>query len=110
MPYLAIALSRMTPVVVSSVDPRTLAATASGRSLANRARICRRTGIDRSDHSVRRFPSSARAMSLMSYLAIVVGALICSSGVRSAGGRQQILHAIGLFPGEKVDLLLLPVV
>src|SRR6185369_400673 len=73
----------------------------SGCSLANRARICRSTGMDRSAHSVRRRPSSARAISLMSCLATAVCTLMGSS----AGGRQQVLHAVGPFPGEKVDLL-----
>src|SRR6476620_2734168 len=78
--------------------------TLSGCSLAKRARIWRSTGMDRSAHSVRRFPSSASFRSLMSYFAKVVGTfwtVMCSS----VGGRQQILHAIRLLPGKEINLL-----
>src|SRR3954453_15180141 len=76
----------------------------SGCSLANRARIWRSTGMDRSAHSVRRFPSSASFRSLMSYFAKVVGTfwtVMCSS----VGGRKQILHAVRLLPGKEINLL-----
>src|SRR3954453_15025265 len=73
----------------------------SGCSLANRARICRSTGMDRSAHSARRRPSSARAISLMSCLATAVCTLMGSS----ARGRQQVLPPVGPLPGEKVALL-----
>ena len=39
---------------------------ASGFAFANRSRICRSTGMDRSAHSERRFPSLARLRSLTS--------------------------------------------
>src|SRR6185312_6476457 len=76
----------------------------SGCSLANRARIWRSTGMDRSAHSVRRFPSSASFRSLMSYFAKVVGTfwtVMCSS----VSGRKQILHPVRLLPGKEINLL-----
>src|SRR5215203_1936850 len=57
--------------------------------------------MERSDHSVRRFPSSARARSLTSNFARAV----CTVMGSSAGCRQQVLHAIGLFPGKEFNLL-----
>src|SRR3989338_6485365 len=84
----------------------------SGCSLANRARICRSTGIERSAHSVRRRPSSASAMSLTSWAAFFVATVISSPVLAArAGGAgkpmsslMKLGFAVGALPGETLDL------
>src|SRR5688572_8252033 len=55
--------------------------------------------MERSAHSVRRFPSSASVRSLTSYLAVAV----CTVMSSSTGSRQQVFHAVGLFPSKEID-------
>src|SRR3989338_3402056 len=84
----------------------------SGCSLANRARIRRSTGIERSAHSVRRRPSSASARSLTSYVAFLVATVMCSpvSAARaglageSMSGFVKLGLAVGALPGETLRL------
>src|SRR5213596_2444839 len=81
-----------------------------GRSRANRSRSCRSTGIDRSAHSVRRRPSSASRMSLMSFVALVLVAVsdIGFPGCTRCplGGHFQLFDAIDVLPGEELDFAL----
>src|SRR5256886_11489345 len=84
---------------------------ASGRSPRNRSLSCRSTGIERSAHSVRRRPSSASRMSLMSFVALV---LVAVSDIGFPGatrgpplGRDfQLFHPIDVLPGEQLDVAL----
>src|SRR2546423_10294251 len=79
----------------------------SGRSRANRSLSSRSTGIERSAHSVRRRPSSARRMSLMSWAAwdaVAVSDIGLPSGASRPFGRDlQLLDAIDVLQGEQFD-------
>src|SRR2546425_12158352 len=82
----------------------------SGRSPRNRSLSCRSTGIERSAHSVRRRPSSASRMSLMSFVALV---LVAVSDIGLPGttrgplsGDFQLFHTIDVLPGEQLHVAL----
>ena len=74
----------------------------SGFSLAKRSRICRRTGIVRSAHSMRSFPRSASERSLTSCPGSGGHAAHREHRHRrlDAGGLGERLRLVGLLPGE----------
>src|SRR6476659_4970042 len=71
---------------------------ASGCSRSNRSRIAASTGICRSAHSMRRFPSAARARSFTSCLFVVAMCPFSSSG----GQQPLMLSLLPLDPAEIV--------